>query len=157
MTLPSIFRSMNLIMSEVQISEMLQTNEESQKNGLTLTTEDAKEIIEARNHTLQSYGRVELDIEVSKKLIRSFCNSPFINQEDYATTLKELQEVFYYMKNETEDKIADDELIEIIRDYFDNYCEGSIELLQGRELEAFARAVRRKNQLTDLFMEGEGY
>ena len=32
-------------------------------------------------------------------------------------------------ENETGDKIGDDDLIHIMRDYFDNRCFGSIELL----------------------------
>lgn len=144
MALPSIFNSMNTALKEIQTDEILQSNRVSQKYGLVLTTEEANEIIEARDHILQSYGRIELDSGITTKLIASFCSSSFIAQEDYASTLKELHEIFYYMKNETEDEIGDDGLIETIKDFFDNFCKGSMELLKGRELEAYARNCRKE-------------
>ena len=149
MNLPSIFNSMDSLMKEMQTNEILKVNEKTEKYGLTLTAEDAVEIVEIRNHLLRSYGRVELDMEATKKLIHCFSTSPFINQEDYAASLKELQEIFYYLKNETADEIGDDNLIEVIKDLFDNSCEGSIELLQGRELAAFVRGYRTKGQGKD--------
>jgi len=149
MTLPSIFNSMGSIMKEIQTNEILQTNEVSKKYGLALTAFEAAEIVEVRNHLLQSYGRVELDMEATRKLIYNFSASPFINQEDYVSALKDLQEIFYYLKNETNDEIGDDNLIEIIKDLLNNTCEGSIELLQGRELDAFIRDCRLKCNMTD--------
>ena len=149
MTLPSIFNSMGSIMKEIQTNEILQTNEVSKKYGLALTAFEAAEIVEVRNHLLQSYGRVELDMEATRKLIYNFSASPFINQEDYVSALKDLQEIFYYLKNETNDEIGDDNLIEIIKDLLNNTCEGSIELLQGRELDAFIRDYRLKCNMTD--------
>ncbi len=149
MTLPSIFKSMGSVMKEIQTNEILQTNEETKKYGLALTAEEATEIVAERNHLLQSYGRVELDMEATRKLIICFSASPFINQEDYVSALKELQEVFYYLKNETNDEIGDDNLIEIINELLNNSCEGSIELLQGRELVAFVKDYRLRCQMND--------
>lgn len=151
MALPSIFNSMGLVMKEIQTNEILQTNEVSKKYGLVLTALDAAEIVEVRNHLLQSYGRVELDMTATRKLIYNFSASPFINQEDYVSALKDLQEIFYYLKNETNDEIGDDNLIEIIKDLLNNSCEGSIELLQGRELEAFVGDYRQKRLVIDSF------
>lgn len=152
---PIIFDSMNKVLEEIQINEILEINEESKKYGLILTAEEATEIMEGRNRVLKSCGRVELGIEVTKIIIQKFSNSSFINQEEYTLALNELHEVFYYMKNETEDKIGDSELIDIIKNYFDNFCGGSLELLKGRELETFARNFRRGNQITDYLLEGE--
>lgn len=154
-SLPVIFNSMGLVMKEVQINEILSTNEESQKYGLVLTFEEAEEIIEARSSVLQSYGRIELGTGPTGKLISSFCSSAFIEQEEYAATMKDLQEVFYYMKNETEDSMGDDELIEVIKDFFENTCRGSIELLKGRELETFSKECRHRNGAGTNFMKGE--
>ena len=155
MNLPIIFNSMQNVLIELQINELLQFNDESKKYGLILSEEDAKEIIEVRNEVLQSYGRIELDIGVTKRFIQEFSASTLISQEEYAETLNDLNEVFYYIKNETEDKIGDDELIDKIKDFFENYCEGSLELLKGRELEEYARKVRRENQVADYLLEGE--
>lgn len=147
MNLPSILNSMGSVMKELQANEILKTNEETRKYGLTLTAEEAAEVVEVRNHLLQSYGRVELDMEATKKLINCFSTSPFINQEDYLSALKDLQEVFYYLKNETNDEVGDDSLIEIMQELLNNSCEGSIELLQGRALEEFARDYWMKQRI----------
>ena len=51
-------------------------------------------------------------------------------------------EIFYYFKNETLDLIGDDELIELMRDYYENRCKGSLELLKYRELEKLSKNIR---------------
>lgn len=144
MTLPSIFGAMDAAMKELQTNEILKTNEETMKYGLSLTAEEAVEIVESRNQLLRSYGRVELDMEAAKKLICRFAASSFINQEDYAAAIKDLQEVFYYLKNETDDEVGDERLIEIIEELLNDSCEGSIELLQGVGVEEFVREYRLK-------------
>lgn len=154
MFLPIIFNSMGTVLNETQVNEILQTNEEAKKYGLILTVQDAKEIVEVRNRVLQSYGRIELDIGVTRKFIQSFCTSTFINPEEYVSTLNDLHELFYYLKNETEDEIGDDELIDIIKDFFDNSCRGSMELLKSM-IETLAENSRRKNQITDYLLEGD--
>ncbi|MCT4686913.1 DUF6323 family protein [Vallitalea sp.] len=139
--------------TEQQVNEIIRLNEETVKYGLTLSKHEIMQIIDVRNDLLRGYGRIELGTEVINKLIKSFYNSSYIQQDMYMSTLMELQEVFYYMKNETEDNLSDDEIIEILREFFEDYCKGSIELLQGREIENFARNQRIKYQESD-FLKG---
>lgn len=139
--------------TEQQVNEIIRLNEETVKYGLTLSKHEIMQIIDVRNDLLRGYGRIELGTEVINKLIKSFYNSSYIQQDMYISTLMELQEVFYYMKNETEDNLSDDEIIEILREFFEDYCKGSIELLQGREIENFARNQRIKYQESD-FLKG---
>jgi len=136
------------------IGELLEINKRTKEYGLVLTAEDAKGLIEVRNAALRNFGRVELGIDVTKRLIETFSTSSFINEENYVSTLNELQEIFYYLKNETEDRIADDKLIAIIKDHLENNCKGSVELLKSA-LEAYARDFRRNLQADDL-MQGGG-
>lgn len=124
------------------ISKIISTNQQSQKHGLVLTEKDALQIINARNEALKTTGRIELGLGVINKIIRMFCRSPYINQVNYADMICELVEAFYCMKNETREQIGDDDLIYIMRDYFDNRCFGSIELLTGRELEKLVDEIR---------------
>lgn len=155
MRLPAIFQALGTGLQERQLEELLQTNEESAKYGLILTAEAAAEIIEGRNRVLQSRGRVELGLDTTKMLIKNFCASSFLNQEEYVATLHELHELFYYLKNRTEDKIGDAELIGLIKDCFENSCGGSLELLRDT-MEAFAENFARQNQLVEYLPEGEG-
>ncbi|MNI61826.1 hypothetical protein D3C73_1171150 [compost metagenome] len=96
----------------------------------------------ARNQVLYSYGRVELSIEVTKELIEAFSSSSFIQQENYADTLNELHEIFYALKNDTEDRISDMKLLHRMKRMFEEDCEGSLDLLRGR-MEEYAEGVRR--------------
>ncbi len=129
-------------LDKVTISEIVKINDESQEYGLRLSEEDAKELIEVRNDTLKNYGRVEVGAGIIAKIIAKFCDSSYLWQANYTAALNELIETFYYIKNESLDLISDDELIDIMKDFFENSCRGSIELLQGRELEALARNLR---------------
>jgi len=131
------------ISKQLTIGELLKTNEESVQYGLRLSSSDALELIEARNLTIRSYGRVELGIDVVKNIIAEFCSSPYITAPDYAVTLNELVDIFYYMKNETSDRIGDSELIAIMKDYFNNSCRGSTELLKNRELAMIASLLKK--------------
>lgn len=110
--------------------------------GLTLHEEDVKEIIETRNVALEKSGRIEFNGQIINKIIITFCDSPYISQYNYSDTINELVEIFYNYKNETLDYISDDELIEIMKEHFDNYCQGSLELLEGKVLYKIANNIR---------------
>lgn len=143
MKLPSIFNFTGLMISETYINEVLEVNEEIREFGLELTAKDVTQIINARNKVLYNYGRVELSYDVTKKIIKEFGSSFFVNNENYISIFNEMNELFYYIKNETEDKIGDDNLIYIMKDLFDHSCGGSVELLMSN-LEEFARNFRKK-------------
>ena len=119
-----------------------------------LTAQDTLQILEERNRCLQHIGRIDFGIEVSKAIISNFCNSSYITPEIYVATLHELHEIFYHMKNETEDKIGDDALIRVIKDCFENSCGGSIEVLKGK-LQIFADDFRKKNWQKNLILKEE--
>lgn len=143
MDLISLLNFGSSVLNEANINELLEVNEEIKKEGIVLTLEDAKQIINVRNNVLKGYGRVELSFEATKKLIKVFSSSTFINDKNYMYILNDIQETFYYLKNETEDRLGDDKLIELMKDLFENYCEGSVELLNSR-LEEFSRDFRKK-------------
>jgi len=129
-------------MNTLAVSEIINCNEITSCYGLVLSQSEAQELVETRAEALNNNGRVEFAGGAINKLIIEFCDSPFLSQFNYATTLNELIETFYYFKNETLDEISDDELISLMKKYFDQKCQGSIELLQNRELEMLARNIR---------------
>ncbi|EHJ01112.1 hypothetical protein CDLVIII_4605 [Clostridium sp. DL-VIII] len=123
-------------------NDILKCNELTHEYGLRLNEDDIKEIINTRNLALEKSGRIEFDGQIVDKIIMAFCNSPYISQYNYSDTINELVEIFYNYKNETLDYIGDDELIEIMKEYFDNYCQGSLELLEGKVLYKIADNIR---------------
>ena len=126
---PIILSSMNLKLHYVQKNEILNLNNESQSYGLVLSKEDVDEIINSRNDTLKYYERIELDIDVTKKIIENLYTSQYTYKDDYVELINDIQEIFYYLKNETLDEISDIEVIEIL-DKFYNECSGRIDIIQ---------------------------
>jgi hypothetical protein len=154
MNLSRLFNSMSLSIPEQHLIELLELNEKTQPFGLTLAPDEIKQLLAERNRVLHSYGRLELGIAATKEIIEVFSESPHIRQDHYASTLNELHEIFYFLKNETEDKIGDAKLIGIMKDCFDNECGGSLELLRSK-LEEFAADFRIEVMRDELLREGE--
>ena len=134
-----------------QVGQILKTNETSKENGLTLTEEEAKALVAARGDTLREERRVEFGDSISPKLIRTFADSSFLNQEDYAETIARLQEIFFLYKNESMDMVSDDELLGIMKNAYENESAGDLEYLEGTALEAFARSVRAGENWADRY------
>lgn len=116
-------------------------NSEGEKYGLILSYEDVYRIAEGRKEVLSGYGRVDIDMSVAEKLTKSFCSSVFVTQDNYTDTIIQLQEIFYYIKNETEGTIGDDELIRKMKEVYEKESEGSIMLLSSK-LEEYAAMIR---------------
>jgi Family of unknown function (DUF6323) len=153
MYLSRIFNSLDMSMQDQYMTEILELNEKTKKYGLVLTSQDVELMMVARSQVLHSYGRVELSIEVTKELIEIFSTSSFIQQENYLDTLNELHEIFYYLKNETEDRIGDLKLLNKMKEVFEEDCEGSLNLLKSR-LEEYGEEFRRKLLKNESLLEG---
>ncbi|MDU1320703.1 MAG: DUF6323 family protein [Clostridium botulinum] len=123
-------------------NDIIQCNEVTREYGLKLSEKDVKEIIDTRNIALQKSGRIEFNGQIINKIITAFCDSPYISQYNYGETINELVEIFYNYKNETLDYISDNELIEIMKENFDNYCQGSLEILEGKVLYKISENIR---------------
>ena len=136
----NLFES-NLLEKQIY-NDISKCNELTTEYGLMLQEEDVKEIIKTRNIALEKSGRIEFNGQIINKIIMIFCDSPYISQHNYSDTINELVEIFYNYKNETLDYISDDELIEIMKEYFDDYCQGSLELLEGKVLYKIADNIR---------------
>ena len=117
-------------------------NNYTKQFGLTLTESQAKDLVKTRSHALNANGRIEFGGGVIDKIMKVFCDSPYLSMHNYSKTLHELVEIFYYYKNETMDLISDDELIKFMKTSFDGICQGSLDLLSGRELYRMAKNLR---------------
>ncbi|MBB4826600.1 hypothetical protein HNO89_003881 [Sporosarcina luteola] len=123
------------------VKELLVLNEKTKEYGLVLTPNDVTTMITFRNKVLHDYARVELSNEVLKELIEVYAASPYMDPNHYVETLNDLQEIFYYLRNETEDKISDIKLIDQIMTFFNGPCAGSVELVRS-EMEQMAENFR---------------
>ena len=124
------------------LSELCKVNDDIKEYGLFITKEDAKELVCTRNKALMKNGRVEFKETIIMEIIKKFSPSPYIMKSNYRDIFCELVEIFYEYKNETLEVLGDEELIDAMVDYFNNYCQGSIELLEGKALYKVAENVR---------------
>jgi hypothetical protein len=151
--LSRFFASLSLSAQEQHMLQLLELNGKTKHFGLTLAPGDVKQLMAAKDQALRHYGRLELGIEATKEMIEVFSESPYITQENYVSTLHELHEIFYALKNETEDAVGDFKLIELMKDCFDHECAGSLELLRSR-MEEYAAEFRIEAMRKEL--DGEG-
>lgn len=145
----SIINSDPLLLCQTA-GELLHCNERLLSFGLELSPEQAAALALARAEALQGAGRIELDSGALKRLLLTFCDSPYITAQNLEENVSELLEAFYYYKNETRERISDDELIAYMKACFDGPCQGSVELMASRELKALA------DRLKSSFAESEG-
>ena len=99
-------------------------------------------LVEKRLESLKEQRRVEFGEGILSKLIFTFCDSPYLDQGNYADIIAQLQEIFYLYKNESMDELSDDELLSLMKEAFDGECQGSLDFLQETVLEKYARKIR---------------
>ena len=116
---------------QIEVANIKKCNEFTNKYGLTLSDAQIESLTEKRIDILKNTGRIEFRNGIIDKIIKEFCNSPYINQENYVLILCELLDIFYEYKNETMDLVTDDELIKFMKKSFNGICKGDIEYLSG--------------------------
>lgn len=134
------------------VSEVTACNDYTQRFGLALSEAQAAQLVKARSHALCTNGRIEFGSGIIDRIIKQFCDSPYVSASSYADTLLELVELFYYFKNESMDLLSDDELITAMKTSFDGSCQGSVELLADRmdELAEHIRSGQYDGQKDDV-------
>lgn len=142
---------------ELEISKIKQCNQISIKYGLTLSDEQIENIIQRRIDTLKDIKRIEFKESVIDKIIKEFCDSSYIFQDNYAQTLYELIEIFYEYKNETMDLLSDDELIKFMKKSFDGICQGDLDYLSGTVMYEMKNNVLNGKSLDNTEKEGESF
>lgn len=133
--------------------ELQKCNVLSEKYGLSLSEEQMELVIKNRFETLKQTGRIEFGAGVVEKLVYEFCDSPYIEQEEYVDVLMELQEMFYLFKKETMEQLTDDELIGAMGLVFAFSC-GSLELLGGIDKDTLYK-IARTGTLEGTYLEQE--
>lgn len=125
-----------------QLAKVVDMNQYTERFGLALTEEEAKLIIQKRNDPLKEQRRIEFSDSITPKIIREFCDSDYIDQNNYVETIIRLQEIFYLFKNEMNDEITDDELLHLMKEQYEQLCFGDLDYLENTCLSDFAAAIR---------------
>ena len=95
---------------------------------LPLTQGQLAMLAESHDRALQSASRVAFESGGLESLLTAFADSPWLPSEELPETLSALTELFYHLKNRTEDLVSDEALLRRMREGFDE-CRGSVELL----------------------------
>ena len=132
----------SLLQNQNQLSKVIKANQYTEQFGLTLSQQEAQLILDNKKSELKVQRRVEFGEGITTKIIHEFCDSEYIDQNNYVSTIIRLQEIFYLYKNEMNDEITDDELLHLMREQYDKLCFGDLEYLETTCLENFAQAIR---------------
>lgn len=123
-----------LVPRDVQIANTVKDlqicNRLTESCGLALSPTQMLVLAERRVEALRATDRVEFGEGILKKLIIAFRDSPYLSQHSYEETLTELQDLFYQLKNETRDRLTDDELLERMKYAFNGRAQGALELIE---------------------------
>lgn len=84
---------MVLLQQQNLASEIIRTNQITERYGLALSGKEAALIAAERTRVLREQKRVEFGGGIMPKIIYEFCDSAYIDQNNYADTLISLQEV----------------------------------------------------------------
>ena len=133
---------LDVLQSQNQLAKVIETNQYTERFGLILSQQDAQQILDNRKTALQEQRRVEFGEGIVPKIIFEFCDSDYIDQSNYVDTIIRLQEIFYLYKNEMNDEITDDELIQLMKEQYEMQCHGDLDYLQSPCLSDFARVIR---------------
>lgn len=128
------------------VDRILACNDVTMSYGLALTEPQALALAQTRTDALRETRRIEWGDGIVGALIETFCTSPYILPENYEETLHELIGLFYTLKNDTQDRVSDGDLLAFLKTAFDGSCRGSLDRLSGAVLRLSAH-IRRGRAL----------
>lgn len=124
------------------VEDILSINETIGQYALSLSEADAKMLAAVDRDSIKENDRIQFGKSAVLKIIEKFSQSSYINQSDFAVMIAGLTEIFYEAKEESLDSLTDDEVIDIMFDFFENKSGGDLELLGGRDMESLIRCLR---------------
>lgn len=127
---------------QLGLKQIQETNQYTEKYGLKLSAKDAEILITEKADVLKAEERIEFGQSILPKIIYAFCDSAYVMQDTYLDTLIRLMEIFFLYKNEMQDEISDDELLNFMREQFEDVSYGDLDYLETTCLEIFAEAIR---------------
>jgi len=150
----TIFQLIKANTVKQELTKINGLNKQSIHFGLCLSQDECQQLITTRNKSLKEYQRFEFRSSILDKLIYTFMDSPYLNQDNYADTLCELIDLFYAFKNSSLDIISDDELLNFLKQQFDTISYGDIDYLRSTCLPRFSEAITKGYRE---FIENKGF
>ena len=160
----SIFEDKQLIsiQNRMVANQLMQLNDSIAENGVVLSQADCKDIAEFRRDALIESERLEIGLGIVGRIVTEFSDSGFVDQNNFRQVIEDLLECFYTLKNETEDRASDDQVMEFLHYLFEVSVGGDtsklydaedfdrfIDIMLGREVDGTAAEPENK--------KGKGY
>lgn len=107
-------------------SDLITLNEHTAMRGIVLSERDCTEIAQCRGNLLVESERIEVGSGAVRRIIEEFCESGYVNQQNFKSVVQDLLECFYTIKTETEDKVDDETVLEFLKYIFENDAGGDV-------------------------------
>lgn len=131
----TLFQWMECAEQDNEVQQLLNCFDQKQ-TGLVLTGSQCMELIECHREMLREYGRIEFNQGILPDLIQTFIDSPYLEEDTLLDLLEQLQELFFFAKNQCHDHIDDQVLLDWMRDCFDHEAAGSVELVYAQLMQS---------------------
>ena len=132
--------------NEIITSDVYELTELSERTtddyALILTDNDIRTVAASHADTLEKTGRIEIMGGLVAKITEAFSTSPYFTQNNFADGLCRLIDAFYQTKNDCDDMISDDDLIEIMVTNFNEVYGGDIDALTENLLPRLSQMIR---------------
>ena len=141
----AIFQSGSITESEKRYvaKELMLLGDKTAQYGITLSEKDCLEIAECRYESLKENERIEVGLGATQKIIEKFCESGYVNQNNFSETVEGLLECFYMIKTETNDKVDDETVLEVLNYIFENDAGGDVsKIYDCAALDEYIREVK---------------
>ncbi len=125
--------------------QLLALNDTIDQYGLVLTVEQTKDLLDTRRRALNENHRVEIGVGAVIPLSKKFAQSSYLDAGNFADGMNVILEMFYYYKTETRDTIPDDDLIDMLYDWFEYKYHGDLELMQNDYFEKAGKTSVEEN------------
>ena len=125
-----------------KIAAILGCNKALSRYGISLSEEDALALAACCESSVRENGRIEVGTGITDRLLKTFCHSAYIAADEFADTICELTEIFYYFKSDMLELADDDELTEYMYEAFEQRCRGSLTVLADTELPKISDNLR---------------
>ena len=131
----SVFEDKQLISIQTQMvaNQLMQLNERIEMDGIVLSQTDCKDIAEFRREALVESDRLEIGLGVVGRIVTEFSDSGYVNQGNFCQVVEDLLECFYTIKNETEDRVSDDDVMAFLHHLFEVSVGGDTSKLYDTE------------------------
>ena len=157
----ALFNNNKLVSARNKIisGQLMALNDEIMEHGIVLSEADCKDIAEFRHEALMESDRVEVGLGIAGRIVREFADSGYVDRYNFRQVVEDLLECFYTLKNETEDKATDDEVMEFLHYLFEVAVGGDTSrLYEAEAMDAFVSRMRgdlRFKEFEDTVDDGE--